>query len=223
MSTENFKRFLFLIALAIFTLGRAGAGLTAEPLSSAPTASSPVTSAPAASAAPALPNAEYVIGQENALQIDVYYGNNEKISQRVRVSSRGTINFPLVGDMQVAGLTVSEAQDRLTWMLGQDYLVNPQVTVYIEEYSTVSIMGEVNQPGAYPIKGRLTVVELISLAQGFTKIASPNKVKVIRINPDGTREEMLVRVSDLMGKDASSKENVELRSGDVVIVPESLF
>ena len=176
--------------------------------------------------APVKPTAipsEYQVGPENALQIDVYYGKSEKISQKVRVSSRGVINFPLIGEVEIIGLTVAAVQDKLKQLLEKDYLVNPQVTVFIEEYSTVSIMGEVNKPGAYPIKGRLTVVELISLAEGFSKVAAPNKVKVIHTNPDGTKDETPVRVYDLMNKDASGQDKVVLRSGDVVIVPESLF
>lgn len=166
---------------------------------------------------------EYQIGPENVLQIDVYYGKGEKISQKVRVSSRGAITFPLVGETVVAGLTVTELQNKLTELLGKDYLVNPQVTIFIEEYSTVSILGEITKPGAYPLKGRLTVLELISLAEGFTKIAAPNKVKVIRSRADGTREEIQVHVSDIINKDATQKDNVVLRAGDMVIVPESLF
>jgi polysaccharide export outer membrane protein len=177
----------------------------------------------AAASAPSK-STEYQIGPENSLQIDVYYGKGEKISQKVRVSSRGAITFPLIGEVDVSGLTVAQLQDKLTSLLEKDYLVNPQVTIYIEEYSTVSVMGEVKKPGAYPIKGRLTVVELISLAEGFTKIASPNKVKVIRSKPDGTKEEMTIRVYDLMNKEGGSdKDNLVLSSGDVVIVPESLF
>jgi polysaccharide export outer membrane protein len=166
---------------------------------------------------------EYLIGAENVLQIDVYYGKGEKISQKVRVSSRGIITFPLVGEVEVGGLTVSGLQDKLTGMLGKDYLVNPQVTVFIEEYSTVSIMGEVKKPGAYPIKGRLSVMELISLAEGFTSIAAPNKVKVIRNGPDGNREEIQVRVNDIINRESGDKDNVVLRAGDMVIVPESIF
>jgi len=166
---------------------------------------------------------EYQIGPENVLQIDVYYGKGEKIAQKVRVSSRGAITFPLVGEIVVAGLTMTELQNQLTQLLGKDYLVNPQVTIFIEEYSTVSILGEITKPGAYPIKGRLTVLELISLAEGFTKIAAPNKVKVIRTRTDGTREEIQVHVSDIINKDSTDKDNVVLRAGDMVIVPESFF
>ena len=168
-------------------------------------------------------SSEYLIGPENALQIDVYYGKGEKISQKVRVSSRGTINFPLVGDVYVEGLTISGLEGQLVWLLGKDYLVNPQVTVYIEEYSTVSIVGEVETPGVYQIKGKLTVVELISLAKGFTKFAASNKVKVIHNKPDGTREETVVRVSDIMNREDGTGDNLVLRPGDVVIVPETRF
>ncbi len=166
---------------------------------------------------------EYQIGTENVLQIDVYYGKGEQLSQKVRVSSRGTISFPLLGDVHVLGLTVSNLQNKLTLLLSRDYLVNPQVTVFIEEYSTVSILGEVKRPGAYPLKGQLTVLELVALSEGFTKIASPNKVKVIRTHSDGRREEILVRVNDIINKDGFGQDNLVLRAGDLVIVPESLF
>ncbi|MBU9888969.1 MAG: SLBB domain-containing protein [Candidatus Omnitrophica bacterium] len=171
---------------------------------------------------PADPSSEYQIGPENALQIDVYYGKNEKISQKVRVSSAGIINFPLVGEVAVAGLTVAQLQEKLKQLLEKDYLVNPQVTAFIEEYSTVTIMGEVKRPGAYEIKGRLTVVGLISLAEGFTENALPTEAKVIRAGPGGTKTETLVRIHDVGGKNAGGEnEGMSLRSGDVVVVPKS--
>lgn len=165
---------------------------------------------------------DYRIGPENLLQINVHYGKNSVISQKVRVSSKGLITFPLIGEVNVNGLTVSELEKKLYTLLEKDYLVNPQVTVVIEEYSTVSIIGQVTKPGSYPIKGRLTVLEAISVAEGFTKIASPNRVKVVRTNADGSRVEISVRVKDIMqGKD--QKSNIYLQGGDVIVVPESLF
>jgi len=164
----------------------------------------------------------YRIGPENLLQIDVHYGKDGLISQKVRVSSRNLINFPLVGEVNVEGLTVSELENKLYTLLEKDYLVNPQVSVVIEEYSTVSVIGEVKKPGAYPIKGKLTVVEAISLAEGFSKIASPNRAKIVRTNDDGTKTEIPVRLNDIInGK--KQKNNVYLQAGDVVVVPESLF
>lgn len=165
-------------------------------------------------------SSEYVIDPENALSVDVFYGKGEKISQRVRVSSAGSINFPLVGEVQVSGLTVAQVQEKLALVLGKDYLVNPQVTVFIEEYSTVSVMGEVRNPGAYPIKGRLSVVGLISLAGGFGETASPNMVKVIHTNPDGTKTETVIRVLDMI-RGTGADDGLFLHAGDVVMVPKS--
>jgi len=164
----------------------------------------------------------YRIGPENLLQIDVHYGKDSLISQKVRVSSKNLITFPLVGEVDVEGLTVSELENKLYTLLEKDYLVNPQVSVVIEEYSTVTVIGEVKKPGAYPIKGKLTVVEAISLAEGFTKIASPNRAKIVRTNDDGTKKEIPVRLSDIInGK--KQKNNIYLQAGDVLVVPESLF
>lgn len=165
---------------------------------------------------------DYRIGPENLLQIDVHYGKDGTISQKVRVSSKNQISFPLVGEVDVTGLTVSELEKKLYTLLERDYLVNPQVNVVIEEYSTISVIGEVKKPGSYPVKGRLTVVEAVSLAEGFSRIASPNHTKVIRTNPDGSKTEIPVRLGDIM-KGGRQKSNIYLQGGDVVVVPESLF
>lgn len=164
----------------------------------------------------------YRLGPENLLQIDVHYGKDGLISQKVRVSSKSLISFPLIGEVDVKGLTVSELEKKLFTLLEKDYLVNPQVNVVIEEYSTVSVIGEVKKPGSYPIKGRLTAVEAVSLAEGFTKIASPNRAKIIRVNADGSKIEIPVRLHDIM-KGGRQKSNIDLQGGDVLVVPESLF
>jgi len=167
-------------------------------------------------------NSDYIVGPENLLQITVHYGKDGLISQEVRVSSENRIIFPLLGEVDVKGLSVTDLENKLYKLLEKDYLVNPQVSVVIKEYSTVSIIGEVKKPGSYPIKGRLTVVEAVSLAEGFSKIASPNATKVIRTNADGSKTEIPIRLGDIMhGK--QQKNNINLQGGDVVVVPESLF
>lgn len=165
---------------------------------------------------------EYTIGPENVLMIDVYYGRDKNLSRKVRVSSKGFITFPLLGEVEVGGLTVADLEGKLTDLLEKDYLVNPQVSVFIEEYSTVSILGQVKKPGSYEIKGKLSVVELISLAGGFTKIAATNDVKIIRTNPDGRKNTIKVKVNDIINK-GREEEDVWLKPGDIVTVPESFF
>ncbi len=165
---------------------------------------------------------EYHIGPENVLSIDVYYGKDRNLSRKVRVSSKGAINFPLLGEVPVADLTIPEIEGKLTAMLEQDYLVNPQVSVFIEEYSTVSILGQVNTPGTYPIKGKLSLVEAISAAGGFTSIAATNSVRVIRTAIDGSKETITIRVNDIINK-GKEESDIQLAPGDIITVPESFF
>ncbi len=164
----------------------------------------------------------YRIGPENVLQIDVYYGRDKELSRRVRVSSRGRITFPLLGEVEAQGFTVAELEEKLTYLLDKDYLVNPQVSVFIEQYSTVSILGQVNDPGAYEIRGSLSLIELISHAGGFTRIAATNDVRILRTDSDGNRSTIRVRAHDIINR-GREDEDVRLQPGDIVTVPESFF
>jgi polysaccharide export outer membrane protein len=139
----------------------------------------------------------------------------------VQVSSDGNITVPVVGEVAVGGLTVPQVQKKLKELLNNDEFSSAEVIVFVEEYSTVTIMGEIKKSGAFPFKGRLTVIELIALAEGFNEAASPNEVKVIHVNPDGARSERLVRVYDIMRDTPSADEGLLLHAGDVVIVPSS--
>ena len=204
------KTFLFLMIAAI--LGVSCHAVTAG-------AQNAPVPAPESAAAASFP--EYKIGSENVLRIDVYYGKNVQISQRVQVSSAGNINFPIVGEVPVAGLTVPQIEKKIKELIEKDQSVYLQVTVFVEEYSTVIIMGEVKKPGAYPVKGRLTIVELVALAEGFNDAASPNEIRVIHTNPDGSRNENVVRVYDIINKGSGENQSLLLRPGDVVVVPRS--
>lgn len=164
----------------------------------------------------------YAIGPENVLIIDVYYGRDKEMQRKARVSSQGYITFPLLGEVKVAGLTIAELEKELTRLLEKDYLVNPQVSVFIEEYSTVSILGQVKEPGSFEIKGKLTVIELISLAGGFTKIADRNNVRVMRTRPDGTKDTIRVKADDVINR-GREEDNLQLQPDDIVTVPESFF
>ena len=161
---------------------------------------------------------DYRLGPDDALKISVY--REDELEREVRVSSDGYISFPLLGKVKAEGLTVSELENSLTEGL-RKYLKKPQVTVYIEEYSTITVSGQVEEPGAYPLKGKLTVIEAISLAGGFTKIAARNDVKIMRIE-NGKKKMIRVRVADISKKGDLTKD-VSLKRGDIVFVPESLF
>jgi protein involved in polysaccharide export with SLBB domain len=162
---------------------------------------------------------EYHLGPDDALGISVY--REDELNRNVRVSSDGYISFPLLGKVQVEGLTVPELEDRLTEGLKR-YLKKPQVTVFIQEYSTITVTGQVNKPGSYPLRGKLTVIEAIGLAEGFTKIAARNDVRILRVESGGNEKTIKVKVADI-GKKGDRSKDVPLQRGDVVFVPESFF
>lgn len=161
---------------------------------------------------------EYRLGSDDVVKITVY--REEELEREVRVSREGYITFPLLGKVKVGNLTVSELENKLVEGL-KKYLKHPQVTAFIKEYSTITVSGQVKNPGSYPLKGGLTVIEAISLAGGFTKIAARNKVKIMRV--DGNRKKALIVKVAAISKKGDKLDDVPLKRGDIVHVPESLF
>lgn len=161
----------------------------------------------------------YKIGVGDLLQIEVY--EEEDLTKEVRVLTDGYISFPLLGSIKVSGLTVTKLEEQITRLLAEQYLVNPQVTVFVKEFSDIFVFGEVKKPGSFPLYGRLTVFEAITLAGGFTEVANPSKVRVIR-NENGQETSFEVNVERITKK-GNVSEDIELRAGDRVIVPRSFF
>ncbi|MFH1799229.1 MAG: polysaccharide biosynthesis/export family protein [Candidatus Omnitrophota bacterium] len=161
---------------------------------------------------------DYRLGPDDVLEITVY--REDELYRVTRISSNGNLSFPLLGEVKAEGLTPYEFQSALEEKLRR-YLKKPQVTVFIKEYSTISVTGQVNEPGSFPLKGGLTVLEAIGLAKGFTKMAGQNNVKILRME-DGEKKTLTVKVGDISKKGDKSKD-VQLQRGDIVYVPESLF
>jgi polysaccharide export outer membrane protein len=161
---------------------------------------------------------DYRLGPDDVLKINVY--REEDMDRTVRVSTDGYISFPLAGNVKAEGLTVSELERAMAMELVR-YLKDPRVSVFIEEYATITVSGQVEKPGSFSLKGELTVIEAISMAGGFTKIAAKNAVKVMRLQ-DGKKKAILVRVADI-SKRGDKSQDMPLKRGDIVFVPESLF
>jgi len=125
---------------------------------------------------------EYILNPGDLIEIDVY--GEPDLHTSTRISEEGSINFPLLGNLKVKGLSVQELEKLITELLAQDYLVNPQVSVFVREYAKVFVSGLVRQPGAYDLKEPLTLLSAISLAGGFLPEADTTQVKLIR-NVDG--------------------------------------
>jgi polysaccharide export outer membrane protein len=172
---------------------------------------------------PVSPVVEYTIQPEDVLQITVY--EEPDLLTKARVAMSGEIHFPLLGRVQVAGLSLMEAQEKIEELLEKDYLVNPQVQVFIETYHVrdVFVTGAVNQPGSYPLPAgkTTTLMEAIAMAGGFNEEAAVNSTRIIRIE-EGREKTIHVKVNDIIKKGDKAKD-VEVRPNDVIFVPESFF
>jgi polysaccharide biosynthesis/export protein len=166
---------------------------------------------------------DYRIQPLDTLQINVF--NEPDLSVKARVSTQGMINYPMLGAVQVGGLTVSEAENLLKQRLGRDYLVHPQVSVLVDRANSrrVFILGQVRSPGAIEFSPdeELTLLQAIARAGGFTPVAAPGRVSIIR-SEDGVEKNIIVNVTAIINSGDRSKD-IELRSDDVVSVPESVF
>jgi len=161
----------------------------------------------------------YHVGIGDLIQVEVY--DEEDLTKEVRVLTDGFFSFPLIGYIQADGLTVSELEKSITKKLAEKYLVNPQVTIFVKEFSHVFVFGEVANPGSFPLYGTLTVFEAITLAGGFSEVANKSKVKIIR-NTRGREITFDVDIEKLIKKGDTSQDP-ELRANDRVIIPRSFF
>jgi protein involved in polysaccharide export with SLBB domain len=165
------------------------------------------------------PGGGNTLGAGDMLEVRVY--QEADLSGPYRVSPEGTIDFPLCGKVTLASLTPSQASDVLTKCLAKGYLKNPQVTVLIREYNSkkIFVFGEVQRPGTFPYDESMSIVQAVTLAGGFTKLAAKNNTNVTRII-EGQEHKIRVPVEDIaVGKE----KNFLLQAGDIVFVPESFF
>jgi polysaccharide export outer membrane protein len=113
---------------------------------------------------------DYTIGPEDVLEISVF-DVPELSKLTVRVTNDGTIPLPLLGDVKAAGHTPQQLRDALEKDWGKTYLENPHVMVFVKEFHAqpVSVVGAVEKPGLYQLTGPRTLIEVISLAGGFSR------------------------------------------------------
>jgi polysaccharide export outer membrane protein len=155
----------------------------------------------------------------------------EELSVISRVDAKGYINLKFLGEVNVYGLTISEAQKSIenAYREGR-YLKAPQVTITIEDYAPrpVTITGQVRNQNRYsmPPESAMSVSDLVSMAGGFTDSAKGTEVRITRVYPDGSKKVFVVDVESLMkGKDKAKAEDSEflLEPNDLVFVPERII
>lgn len=139
-----------------------------------------------------------------------------------RVSADGTVDFPLAGRVYVFGMRSGEVQEVITKKLKDGYLRSPQVSVMVKEWNSrkVSVLGQVQKAGPVAYFPRMTIVDAIAAAGGFTGLANKNSVTLRRERPDKKVERSTFRVADIS---EGKLPNVVIMPGDVVVVSERLF
>ena len=169
----------------------------------------------------------YLLDSRDILDIETF--EEEDLTITLRVADNGTIVYPLIGSVEVKGLSAQEAEEKLEKLLRDGgYLKNPQITIRLnlEEMKRygdkeIYVMGEVRKPSAIPILGKnITVLEAIAKAQGFTDFAAPNRTTVTRIE-DGVEKIIIVDLKKAKKGDRSL--DIILKPGDLVVVPETFF
>jgi len=159
----------------------------------------------------------YVIGPEDVLAVNVW--REPEISRAVPVRPDGKISLPLIGEVVAEGLTPRALEANIIKQLGA-YLSNPEVTVIVQEMksSKFSIVGEVLRPGTYILTSTMTVLDGLALGGGFREFAKPNKIYVLRVQPDGTRVRLPFKYKDVI-KGQRFNQNVDLKPHDTIVVP----
>jgi len=158
---------------------------------------------------------DYLVGPGDVIKITVY--DNEDLNSRVMVNSEGKIVMSLLGHVEVNNLSVPAITRKITKLLADGYLINPQVNVFIEEYRSkkVVILGKVRNPGLYELSGAISFLELISKAGGLDQEAG-DKATIKRNDKNGN-DIIIVDLEALIEKGDIS-QNVQIFDGDTVNV-----
>ncbi|MDH4980687.1 polysaccharide biosynthesis/export family protein [Hyphomicrobium sp. D-2] len=158
----------------------------------------------------------YKVGPQDVLEISVF--KVPELSRSVQVADAGSINLPLVGEVDAAGKTARDLEQELTQKLGDKYLQSPQVTVFVKEYNSrrVTIEGAVKKPGVYPIRDRTSLLQFISIAEGVTELAD-SEIVVFR-QSGGQKSVARFDIDDIRG---GKTADPDIRDGDLIVVNTS--
>jgi protein involved in polysaccharide export with SLBB domain len=182
----------------------------------------PLPGLPGPGLKPATTNLNYQISPADILQITVF--QEEDLKSLLRVSNDGAITFPLIGVVPVKGLSAPEAAQAIATRLAKGYLLNPQVTVTVMEFSKrrFTVLGSVQKPGSYdmPDQEDTTLLQAIGIAGGYTRIADARKVTLMR-KTSGKPEVFHINAKKMAAGTGEPMFNI--LPGDVITVPESMF
>lgn len=188
------------------------------PPSVPPTSGTPVLPAPASVMTRPVPMTvpgDYTIGPDDILS--VIFWRDKEMSADVVVRPDGRVTLPLVNDIVAVGLTPEQLRDRIREEAAK-YVEDPNVTVVVKQINSrkVFISGMVGRPGAYPLSGAITVLQMLSLA-GVSEFADEKKILVMRTE-NGKSLALKFNLRDVK-KGKNLQQNIELKPGDTIVVP----
>ena len=167
---------------------------------------------------------DYMVGEEDVLRISVY--GHPDLTTVARVSGEGIITLPLVGEVKVSGLSTSQISQKVTGLLADGYVVDPQVSVFVDEFKSrkTTIMGQVNKPGVYALSGNTTFLELLSKAGGITKEAGDKAIIKRRIASQVRQESIItIDLKKLLEEGDTSSDVLLMDSDNVYVAKAGVF
>lgn len=181
--------------------------------------------APAAKGNSATPDQDYVIGSGDQLSVFVYH-NPDLSEADVAVRPDGRISTPLIEDIVAAGKTPTQLAREIEKKLAK-YILDPNVTVIVRSFvgpsdRQVRVIGEATDPVAIPYRDGMTLLDVMIATKGLTKFAAGNRAQIIRLGLNGKQQIIKVRLSDLI-KDGDISQNIAMKPGDTLIIPQSWF
>ena len=160
---------------------------------------------------------DYKIGAQDLLEISVFQVAD--LSKTVRVNTSGDISLPLVGLIHAGGMTVQDVEGSIARKLTESYLQNPQVSVFVKEFSSqrVTLEGSIAKPGIFPLTGETTLLQTVAMGGGLNEMADPTGILVFRMI-DGRKK---VARFDLKQIRQGNAEDPVILSDDIIVVSES--
>ena len=171
-----------------------------------------------ARSATAVPETEYRIGPQDLMEIAVF--GQPELARTVRVNSRGQISLPLIGQIDAVGLSSQQLERLIADRLSEKYLQDPQVTVFMKEFTTVrfTVEGAVNKPGVYPLVGQMTLLRALAVAGGPGALSDMGEVMLFRVKPSGER---LAQTFDAEKIRTGESVDPLIQNDDLVVVKRS--
>jgi polysaccharide biosynthesis/export protein len=164
---------------------------------------------------------DYLLGAGDLLQVTVF--ESQELNSKVRVSSRGHITLPLLGQVDIKGLSARETEILIEKLYDERYLRNPNVSVFVEEHFSqrITLMGQFKNPGTYDYSTRMRLMDVMALGGGLNdqagRVAQVRRMGSSADDPGGT----LMIDLDKMIREGQDELNIQINGGDVVFVPEA--